>query len=800
MEDILIIALQKYKEGKYQEALNLYQEILKQNPNHLQGLVNAGKLYLKAKKPNIALRFLERANKVNANNPEILNNIGKAYIQLDNLVNAKNFFSQSIILDEKYTPAMINLAKIYRKENKNKEAIEIYNKVLEIKPQSIIALNNLGNIYHGTGKVDKAEELYRKALKLNPENAQLHLNFGNILQLKNKYEEALKEYERAIILNPGLEKGYKNLMELYGRIYPYEKAMKAFEDLFKKTQKIPDILFGSAILAINNGDFKLAIRLLSKNHELFPEHYETLYQLGISYHQTGFFKKAQKAYNLAYKLNQDSDLLLYAMAKSYSDLKQDEKAIEFLSKAIRVNPDNFTVQHELIRHRLNVCDWSQRKDDERTLREISLKQIEQETNAPIPFLNLNYFKQDKEFLKRASEHTARNNLRKVERLKSEVKFKHRPVVKEKLRIGYISPDFRDHPTGRVTVDFIGEHNKDEYEVYCFSIIADLEKDPIQNKFREHCDHFISLYNVPLGQAAKKIYDLNIDILIDLSGYTTYTRTEILALQPAPVQCQMVGFPGTMGDSFIQYIFGDEQLIPHDHEPYYYEKVVRLPYGFPGSVLDVNKDKKKRSDFNLPENVFIYCCFNSQYKLSPEIFDIWVEVLKKVPESVLLLKGGSGIYKQNVINEIKKRSLDSSRIIFAENLPFPDYMARNSVCNLFLDTFYYTAGSTAVNALQAGLPVLTYTGNTNASRMGTSILNAAGLNDFICTSIEEYKERAIYYGKNPDKLELISQELESSILNSALFDSKQFARNLEKGFDKIWENYLSGSVAQSFHIK
>jgi predicted O-linked N-acetylglucosamine transferase (SPINDLY family) len=363
----------------------------------------------------------------------------------------------------------------------------------------------------------------------------------------------------------------------------------------------------------------------------------------------------------------------------------------------------------------------------------------------------------------------------------------------------MSPYFRDHPTGRVVVDFISQHNKEDFEIFCFSLIADMPEDQIQNKIKESSDHYISLYNVSIAAAAKQIHDQQIDILIDLAGYTTHSRTEILALQPAPIQCQMIGFPGTMGADFIQYIIADDLLVPKDHELLYTESVLRLPYGFPGSILEVNEEKQSRKDFGLPEDAFIYCCFNSQYKYSPEVFDTWMEILKNVPDGILLLKGGSDTYKNNILSETQKRDIDSARIIFAENLPFPDYMARNKVCDLFLDTFFYTAGSTAINVLQTGLPVLTFAGKTNASRMGASIVNATNLKEFICDSTDAYKEKAIYLGNNPASLNQIKDDCKQEILDSDLFNSKKYTLNLERGFTKMWEDYLMGKKPESINI-
>lgn len=800
MENILAAAIKDQKLGKFKEALELYKKILQSNPNHLPSLILTGKLYLKVKKPEVALMFFEHANRISPNNPEIINGIGKALISQEKLNDARLLFEDLIKDHTEYVPAILNLAKINKVESKYDEAIVLYERALGLNSDSLVALNNLGNLFQQRGEINKSKECFLKAIQLYPENAQLRMNYGNILFLENKLEDSFEEYKKALIFNPKLIQVYKNLCELYTKLFSYEKALFEIERIYKSGVKLPEILLTGAILAIKNNDFKLAINMLLKNHELFPDHFETLYQLGISYHQSAYFNKTIKVYEKAYKIDDKSDVLLYAMAKVYSDLKQPEKSFEFLKKAIEINPDNFTVQHEFIRNRLNVCDWTMRSEDERFLEEISLKQIDLVSPSPIPFLNLNYFKQENSFLLECSKHSALNSKIKIENYKKEIDFKHKKDLKNKIRIGYISPDFRDHPTGRVVVDFITSHHKEDFEIFCFSLIADLPKDQIQKKFKESCDHFISLYNVSIVAAAKTIFENNIDILIDIAGYTTYSRPEILALQPAPIQCQMIGFPGTMGASFIQYIIADDVLIPKEHEDFYTEKMVRLPFGFPGSVLDVNTQNNLRANFGLPDDKIIYCCFNSQYKYSPDLYDVWMDILRDVPDSILLLKGGDDIYQKNICRETMQRNVDESRIYFADNLPFADYMARNGVCDLFLDTFYYTAGSTAINALQVGLPVLTLCGKTNASRMAASIVKATPLNSFIVNSVAEYKEKAVYYGNHKDELNQIKKNVKEEILNCDLFNSKKFVSNLEKAFVVMWENYTTDNVIENISVE
>lgn len=799
MEDLLQAAIQKEKEGNSQEAISLFKTLLQKEPDHLQALVWVGKLYLQANKPNSALSFFRQAKALAPENLEVLNYIGRTYIKQKRLRQARSLYEE-LLKRAEYVPALLNLAKIEKMESRLNESKRLYQKALSLEPDSEIAMNNLGNICQQQGKSKEAVELFQKAVHLHPLSAKLRVNYGNMLFLEEKLEMSLEQYQKALELQPGLFALYKNIAELYSRLLPYEKAMAEIEKIYSAGIRLPQILLTAGILAINNKDFRLVIQLLKKNIELFPNHFESLYQLGIAYHQCAYFKKALGCYEKAYGLNQGNDLLLYAMAKVYADLKEDEKSAAFLKKALKANPENHAAQHELIRAKLNICDWSTRSEDQKKLKETCLKQIESSSQAPIPFLNLNYFEQDNAFLLACSQHTANNTLKQALKQKQNGQFKQMVKAKPKLRIGYLSPDFRDHPTGRVCIDFISAHAKEQFEVFCFSLIADLPNDKIQHQFKASCDHYISLYNVPTRKAVEIICGHQIDILMDLAGYTTYSHPEVLALQPAPIQCQMIGFPGTMGAPFVQYIIGDDVLIPVEHEAHYAEKIVRLPHGFPGAFLEVDEKKVSRADFNLPTDKFIYCCFNSQYKYSPEVYDAWMEILRAVPNSILLLKNGHAAYKDNIRKETQARKVEANRVYFAENLPFAEYMARNKVCDLFLDTLNYTGGSTTINALQMGLPVLTCLGQTNASRMGASIVSASAYSNFVCKDLEEYKRTAIQFGQAPEKIQKIKSELGPMMLNSLLFNARAFTEKLEQGFTEMWESLLGGKTPKSIKIK
>ena len=353
-----------------------------------------------------------------------------------------------------------------------------------------------------------------------------------------------------------------------------------------------------------------------------------------------------------------------------------------------------------------------------------------------------------------------------------------------MRIGYISPDFRNHPVGKLIFQMFAHHDHSRYEIYAYSTV-DI-RDDITETIIDGCDFFTDISSLSTEAAAQRIYEDQIHILIDLAGYTNHNRVEVLALQPAPIQIQWLGYPNTMGAEFIQYILADRWLIPPEIATYYTEEVIYLPQAFIASPLPISDKPITRQDFGLSKNAFVFCCFNSHYKIDPQVFEVWMDILQEVPHSVLWLWEGHG--KDNLIQEANKRSIDSKRLVFATSLPHEEYLARYALADLYLDTFIYNAGSTACAALWGGVPLLTLAGNTNAARMGASIAAAAGLETTICHSIDEYKEKAIYFAKHPQELHKLSQQLKDRT-TLPLFQVENFVRQLESALEQIWSKWV-----------
>ena len=379
-------------------------------------------------------------------------------------------------------------------------------------------------------------------------------------------------------------------------------------------------------------------------------------------------------------------------------------------------------------------------------------------------------------------------------------FDGRRTGKSKIVIGYLSNDFRYHATAHLMLSLFGLHNRDEFEIYCYSYGKD-DRSYYRSRIQHDCDKFVDISSFGHDAAAGCIYKDKVDILVDLKGYTEGTRLSICALRPAPVQVSYLGFPGTTGADFFDYIITDKIVTPEEHAPYYSEKFAYLPHCYQvndHTQLIANKDWKK-GDFGFPEDSFVFCSFNGPYKIDPVMFDVWMEILRKVPDSILWLLSGNNIAEKNLRREAEARGIQSERLVFADMLPKDEHLSRLRFADLALDTRIVTGHTTTSDALWAGVPVITLQGGHFASRVSSSVLSAIGLPELITHSLEEYEALAVQLARNPAQLQEIRQRLAENRLSAPLFDTPRFVRNLESAYKEMWNIFSAGETPRQIAV-
>ena len=363
---------------------------------------------------------------------------------------------------------------------------------------------------------------------------------------------------------------------------------------------------------------------------------------------------------------------------------------------------------------------------------------------------------------------------------------------DRIRVAYVSADFHQHATSYLTAGMFENHDKSRFEIAAISIGPD-DNSEIRQRLKDSFEHFIDVTTLSDEKIASRIREAEIDILIDLKGFTQDARTNVFAPRPAPIQVNYLGYPGTMGASYIDYVIADQTVVPDECRKFYSEKIAILP-----NTYQVNDRKRvisdkafNRSDVGLPSQGFVFCCFNNKYKITPHVFDRWMRILKQVEGSVLWLLEDNASSASNLKKEAVARGVSVERLVFAKRVPLPEHLARHKLADLFLDTLPYNAHTTASDALWAGVPVLTRIGETFAGRVAASLLNAIGLPELITTTSEAYEQMAIDLATHPEKLAAIKRKLAENRLTTPLFDTKLFTKHIEAAYTMMYERHQAG---------
>ncbi len=620
---------------------------------------------------------------------------------------------------------------------------------------------NLGQKFKQRGNLERAAASFRDAIRLRPNFVAAHNNLGTTLQRLGNLEEAVTCYERAIQLDPNLAEARSNLASVWLLQGDLERGRAGFMHALKLKPGYVPSLFNLGKLLRQQGRLQGAIVHLEQVLAAQPDYPEVNLMLGQMYEFMGHV----------------------------------ERALAYYKQEAAVNPDVVEMDSFISLARLRLCDWQEYEARVAAfIASVEASIQEDKTQATLHPFSLSSFPASLELHKAVAERFAEGVQLSVSKSVKEFQqiarqggaFKRE--WPDKLRIGYFSPDLRDHAVGRLVRDIFQLHDREQFEIYAYSLVP--ANDAITQTIRTGCDAYLDIFTFTPEDAARRIHEDGVHILIDLAGYTMYSRPQVLAFQPAPVQALFMGYPDTMGGDFVQYLLADEWLAPPELAPYFTEQFMLMPHAFVGSAPEFTQRDLSRAKFGLPDEGTVFACFNAHYKIEPNLFDIWMRILKQTPGSVLWLSKGRPAAMRNLHREAEQRGIAPERVIFAERVPEEDYIARYQLVDLFLDTYFYSAGSTAVAALQGGTPMLTCLGQTNSSRMGASIVAAAGLEMMICDTLENYEQRAVHLATHPQELAEIRRQLIENHATAPLFDPAQFTRYLEQACRTMWEGYLN----------
>ena len=633
--------------------------------------------------------------------------------------------------------------------------------------------NNSGN------EAKVALKTYQQALLRNPKDLDAQIMCGNLCVELGKFEEAAAYFRRIV------------------------RALKSNLNARNALCYCLEILGNQAQ---NQARYTQAEASFAEALEYQPGNAIHWYNLGNAQRDLGKLQAALFSFKQSIQFNPKDADTHNNLGNVQRELGQLDKAILSYATALKLNPNLHYALAHWVHQKQQVCDWRDLDIKINRLREL----VKTEPNAQIsPFAFLAMPNTSMQEQKQCATNYANTTFAPLLDLRKALDFQHQRLFKNqaktKLNIGYLSADFRLHPLAFLITELIENHDKAQFETYAYSYGAD-DQTPTRKRLESAFDHFVDISALNDKDAASKIYHDKIDILVDLTGYTQSSRTGLVALKPAPISINWLGYPGSMGEIkdelagkplfnyiLVDYVLADTVIVPNlsdsnvvsSNTVDFSEQLLYLPCYQPNdSTRPVGKTTMK-SEHNLPENVFVFCCFNQSFKISAEVFAVWMRVLTQTPNSVLWLLDCNQWAKANLQAAAELAGINSNRLIFAPRVPIADHLARHAHADLFLDTLPYNAHTTASDALFMRLPLLTCMGETFAARVATSILQRINMPELITNSLQQYEQKALDIAQNPEKLIVLKQKLNAQIEQSTLFNPTQFARDLEQQYLSIW---------------
>jgi len=692
-------------------------------------------------------------------------------------------------------------------------AQNILGKLLNNNPQDLQALEMLGVIFAIEKKYGEAIQIFTKAIKLSPSNPQLLHNRGVALAESGKHEEAILDLEKSISIDKNNLDALLTLGISYKSFKLYQKSLAILEKTLSLEPRYIKALINKGCLLFEMKEYEKAIEVFNAAILIDNNSVEAYSNLGIIYYELKSYDESLVNYSKAISVNPYYAEVYNNCGNTLKELQLVNEAIEYFKKAIKLKNDyaeaylnigiiykennflneaifNFSKAIELnsnlkylqglyFHTRMQICDW---KNFQENIERLSISIIKGEKcSDSFPTLAL----VDSLLIHQKAAQISIND--KYPIINSTGK-RSKKISKNKITLGYYSSDFKEHPVSYLTAELFELHDKNKFELVAF-YSGHTESSLMQKRVSSAFDRFINIRHLSDSKVADLSIEIGIDIAVDLNGLTQNNRVGVFSYRAAPIQISYLGYLATMGCKYYDYIIADKTIIPAESQQYYNEKILYLKsYQVNDSKRLISSKSFNRQELNLPENVFIFCCFNNNFKLTPHTFNGWMRILTAVPNSVLFLYADKKVVQDNLKEEALKRKINANRLIFATHINRSEYLARYKLADLFLDTLPYNAGTTASDALWAGLPVLTCMGESFASRVAASLLNAIELPELITNNQEEYEAKAIELATNPEKIKAIKEKLKQNRLKTALFDTQQFTENLELAYTKIYERY------------
>jgi len=759
------------KKGDISEAKKFCQDVLHTYPNNLRAkqLLNSldtstssSKIFneliniFNKKQYAEVIQISERYLQIYPKNASLWNINGAANEELGSLDYALKSFKMAVFLDKNNDAYYNNIGITFQKKGAQDDALIAYEKAITINPNNPEYYNNFGTILEKKEKFEEAIKVYNKALHIRPDYAEVHYNMGNAYKGQGELEQAIESLGKALTFNPKYTQAYNNLGNILHQQGKIDEAIEMFQKAISISPNRPELYCNLGYAFNAKEKIENAILALRKSISLNPNFFQSYLNLG----------------------------------NILSNQGKTVDAIYMYNKALVISPDFETVRSQKLHQQANICDWNSIEDDRIFISQLG---VQKQFVTPWSLLSL--------------EDNPLNHKKRSE-IFAKIKYPQKAIplntliskYKKRIRIGYFSSDFYDHATMRLMSKILTLHDRQKFEVFAYSY--DLEKnDEMKTNLINSVDVFDDVSQMSDKDVALLARQDEIDIAVDLKGHTQNNRSGIFAYRAAPIQINYLGYPGTMGADFIDYLIADLTIIPEEYRNYYSEEIIYMPHSYQPTNNNrlISQKEMTRSDMGLPEDSFVFCCFNNSYKITSVEFDIWMNLLKQVEGSVLWLLKTNKWAQANLRKEAENRGVNQDRIIFAEKLPQAEHLARQKLADLFIDTFNVNAHTTASDALWGGLPVVTKIGKGFASRVAASLLNAIDLPELVTDNEKDYESLILELAHNQDKLIKIKDRLVMNRISKPLFDSEMYTKHLENGYQQIYQNFIDGNKPKTINI-
>ncbi len=781
-----------HEAGRLREAEACYRHVLSACPDHADALHLLGLIAFQAGRADISAELIGKAIKLDKRNPYYFFNLGSALQALRRFDGALESYDNALALKPDIAEALNNRGNALLELKRFEKALESYDKALAVRPGYAEAFYNRGNTLRELNRFGEALASYERALALKPDSAEAFNGRGNALQQLKRLDEALESYDKALALNPGSADTFYNRGNALLELKQFEEALASYDSALalKPDHALAFNNRGNALLELKR--FEEALECFSRALALKPDYAPAFNNLGFALKSLKRFGEALASYNRALALKPDYAEAFNGRGDALRNLERFGEALASYEAGIALKPDSADGLSGAMWCANSLCDWSRRA----ALSARAAELISNGGGYVSPFALLGYCGDPLLQLKCAESFAARAFPSLPRPLWSGGAWR-----RDKLRIAYLSADFQQHATAHLMAELFEQHDRSRFEVIAVDFSVD-DRSETRKRLVAAFDRWIDVRRVSDEGAAKLLYDLRADIAIDLKGHTQDSRPGILSHRPAPVQVSYLGYPGATGLPFIDYIIADKIVAPLECQPFFTEKIVHLPdcYQVNDAKRPIAGQTPTRAEAGLPEEGFVFCCFNGNWKIAPDRFGVWMRLLAAVPASVLwLLRDNEGA-ERNLRNEARASGIDPARLIFASRLPFEQHLARHRLADLFLDTLPCNAHTTASDALWAGVPVVTQLGEAFAGRVAASLLHAIGLPELVTRNIADYEALALRLARDPIALEGYKNRLGANRLTYPLFDTDRFRRHIEAAYLQMWKIGQRGESPRSFEVE